>query len=99
MELEGDLIATIYYGHISSQATEQLLERFGRDGSFLLRIKNPFVHTYRLVHSSDGWSLQGQSRHVFNKLQTLIEHYRTRSFTDRPTVLSQTLWINTAAIP
>ncbi|XP_055007531.1 uncharacterized protein LOC110173481 isoform X2 [Boleophthalmus pectinirostris] len=48
--------------------------------------KTPFVHTYRLIHSSDGWSLQGSNRQKFHKLQTLIENYRTSSCTERPTV-------------
>ncbi|XP_072297174.1 SH2 domain-containing protein 1A-like [Eucyclogobius newberryi] len=99
MEREGDFIASIYYGRISSRATERLLERFGRDGSFLLRDSEtlpgayclcvrraPFVHTYRLMHSSDGWFLQGPSRRKFPKLQTLLENYRTGHSTESPTV-------------
>uniref|UniRef100_A0A3Q3XI52 SH2 domain-containing protein n=1 Tax=Mola mola TaxID=94237 RepID=A0A3Q3XI52_MOLML len=52
------------------EATERLLERFGQDGSFLLRDsetvpgayclcvrKAPFVHTYRLAQSTGGWCL------------------------------------------
>uniref|UniRef100_A0A8C2ZS73 SH2 domain-containing protein n=1 Tax=Cyclopterus lumpus TaxID=8103 RepID=A0A8C2ZS73_CYCLU len=30
-------VRCIYYGRIGSEATERLLERFGHDGSFLLR--------------------------------------------------------------
>lgn len=37
MEQEGALVSAIYYGRISSEATEQLLQMFGRDGTFLLR--------------------------------------------------------------
>ena len=37
MEREGILVRSIYYGRIGSEVTERLLERFGRDGSFLLR--------------------------------------------------------------
>ncbi|XP_041658563.1 phosphatidylinositol 3,4,5-trisphosphate 5-phosphatase 2-like isoform X2 [Cheilinus undulatus] len=74
MESEGMLPRSIYYGRIGSEGTERLLERFGHDGSFLLRDsetvpgvfclcvrKTPFVYTYRLVHSSDGWFLQLQN--------------------------------------
>lgn len=31
------LVQSIYYGRIGSEATETLLETFGREGSFLLR--------------------------------------------------------------
>ncbi|XP_075954710.1 SH2 domain-containing protein 1A-like isoform X5 [Anarhichas minor] len=74
MEREGTLVRSIYYGRIGSEATERLLERFGHDGSFLLRDsetvrgayclcvrKAPFVHTYRLIHSTNGWCLQSVS--------------------------------------
>lgn len=37
MEREGMQVQAIYYGRIGSEATERLLERFGREGSFLLR--------------------------------------------------------------
>ncbi|XP_030257874.1 SH2 domain-containing protein 1A-like isoform X2 [Sparus aurata] len=91
MESEGMLVQSIYYGRIGSEATETLLETFGREGSFLLRDsetvqgayclcvrKAPFVHTYRLVHSADGWCLQasGVRLHGFRTLETLIESYR-----------------------
>ncbi|KAK2895646.1 hypothetical protein Q8A73_015134 [Channa argus] len=92
MEREGVLVQSIYYGRIGSKATERLLEKFGQEGSFLLRDsetvqgayclcvrKAPFVHTYRLVHSTDGWSLEcsGVRQHSFRQLETLIESYRT----------------------
>uniref|UniRef100_A0A7N8XGF5 SH2 domain-containing protein 1A-like n=2 Tax=Mastacembelus armatus TaxID=205130 RepID=A0A7N8XGF5_9TELE len=91
MESEGMLVQSIYYGRIGREATERLLERFGHDGSFLLRDsetvrgayclcvrKTPFVHTYRLVQSTDGWSLQdsGVRLQSFRTLETLIESYR-----------------------
>lgn len=37
MESEGVQIWPFYFGRIGSQATERILERFGQDGSFLLR--------------------------------------------------------------
>ncbi|KAM3866075.1 SH2 domain-containing protein 1A-like [Diretmus argenteus] len=92
MESEGMLVQSIYYGNIGSEATEKLLERHGKEGSFLLRDsetvqgvyclcvrKTPFVHTYRLTHSSDGWSLQlvpGNRQQSFGTLERLIECYR-----------------------
>ncbi|XP_071763601.1 SH2 domain-containing protein 1A-like [Centroberyx gerrardi] len=92
MEREGMLVQSIYYGKIGSEATERLLGRYGHDGSFLLRDsetvqgayclcvrKTPFVHTYRLAHSADGWSLQlvaGNRLQSFGTLETLIESYR-----------------------
>lgn len=98
MEQEGALVSAIYYGRISSEATEQLLQMFGRDGTFLLRDsetvqgayclcvrKTPFVHTYRLLHSSSGWSLQDPrfSNRTFQKLETLIETYQRGPRTER----------------
>ncbi|KAM4597514.1 SH2 domain-containing protein 1A-like [Polymixia lowei] len=93
MERESMLVQSIYYGKIGSHATERLLERYGNEGSFLLRDsetvqgayclcvrKTPFVRTYRLLHSSDGWSLQLASRESFRCFETLdrlLESYRT----------------------
>ncbi|XP_023277615.1 SH2 domain-containing protein 1A-like isoform X1 [Seriola lalandi dorsalis] len=91
MEQEGLLVQSMYYGRIGSEATERLLERFGHDGSFLLRDsetmqgayclcvrKAPFVHTYRLVHSTEGWSLQisGVRQQRYRTVETLIENIR-----------------------
>ncbi|XP_028988593.1 SH2 domain-containing protein 1A-like [Betta splendens] len=94
MEQEGRPVQAFYYGRIGSKATETLLERFGRDGSFLLRDsetlpgafclcvrKAPFVHTYRLVHSAEGWSLQvpGVRMNSFRSLEALIGSCRRPS--------------------
>ncbi|XP_056277446.1 SH2 domain-containing protein 1A-like isoform X2 [Pseudoliparis swirei] len=94
MDREGMLVRCIYYGRIGHEATERLLQRFGHDGSFLLRDsetvpgacclcvrKAPFVHTYRLIPSANGWSLQdpGVPPQSFGTLETLIEHYRRGS--------------------
>lgn len=48
MDGEGALVRAIYYGRIGSQATERLLERFGRDGSFLLRDSDTVPGAYCL---------------------------------------------------
>ncbi|XP_041847765.1 SH2 domain-containing protein 1A-like [Melanotaenia boesemani] len=92
MDGEGMFIQSIYYGKIGSEATERLMERFGHDGSFLLRDsetvqgtfclcvrKTPFVHTYRLACSTDGWYLEDSRDRQprFRTLSSLIEHYRT----------------------
>ncbi|XP_070775751.1 SH2 domain-containing protein 1A-like [Enoplosus armatus] len=97
MEREGIQVQSIYYGRIGSEATERLLARFGHDGSFLLRDsetvqgayclcvrKAPFVHTYRLVCSTDGWRLQdsGVRLQSFRTLETLIESYRRGAASD-----------------
>lgn len=37
MESAGVQVCSFYFGRIGSQATERLLERFGQEGSFLLR--------------------------------------------------------------
>lgn len=37
MESESAQVWPFYFGRIGSQATERLLERFGQEGSFLLR--------------------------------------------------------------
>ncbi|XP_076018303.1 SH2 domain-containing protein 1A-like isoform X2 [Genypterus blacodes] len=97
MDGEGLLVSCIYYGNIGGRATERLLETYGREGSFLLRDsetvqgayclcvrKTPFVHTYRLQHSTAGWSVQlaagnGMS---FMSLETLIESYSRGLATD-----------------
>ncbi|KAM3604070.1 uncharacterized protein V6R79_005941 [Siganus canaliculatus] len=98
MEREGTLVRSIYYGRIGSGATERLLERFGHEGSFLLRDsetvqgayclcvrKAPYVHTYRVVHSTDGWCLQKESGDLlqnFRTLEALIENYRSDAGAD-----------------
>nr|XP_046263262.1 SH2 domain-containing protein 1A-like isoform X2 [Scatophagus argus] len=97
MEEEEMLVRSFYYGRIGSEATERLLESFGHEGSFLLRDsqtvpgayclcvrKTPFVHTYRLVHSSDGWCLQdsGVRLQSFRTLESLIESYRRLAVCD-----------------
>ncbi|XP_028328663.1 SH2 domain-containing protein 1A-like [Gouania willdenowi] len=97
MESEGLLVRSIYYGAIGQEAAEKLLQRFGRDGSFLLRDsrtmegafclcvrKTPFVHTYRLLNSADGWYMPESEVPLprFRTLESLIETYRRAPFTD-----------------
>ena len=48
MEQEGELVRSIYFGRIGSEATEELLERFGHDGSFLLRDSDTMQGAYCL---------------------------------------------------
>ncbi|XP_075876794.1 SH2 domain-containing protein 1A-like [Nelusetta ayraudi] len=94
MESESAQVWSLYFGRIGSQATERLLERFGQEGSFLLRDsetvqglyclcvrKTPLVHTYRLAHTADGWCLQdsGVMLQAFRTVGALIEHYRSGS--------------------
>ncbi|KAK6310990.1 SH2 domain-containing protein 1A [Coregonus clupeaformis] len=91
-ESESALVLSIYYGNIGKGKTERLLERHGREGSFLLRDseslqgvyclcvrRTPYVHTYRIHHSSEGWTLQlspGEMLQCFGTLEKLIESCR-----------------------
>ncbi|XP_060755478.1 SH2 domain-containing protein 1B-like isoform X5 [Neoarius graeffei] len=67
------MLQNMYYGQIGQRDVEWLLGKYGKDGSFLLRDsqsergalclcvrKTPFVHTYRIVHSPQGWALENQ---------------------------------------
>ncbi|KAL0966359.1 hypothetical protein UPYG_G00294340 [Umbra pygmaea] len=94
MELhsESALVKSIYYGKIGKRETERLLERHGREGSFLLRDSEtlegvyclcvrstPYVHTYRIHRSSKGWDLQISPREMlqcFSSLERLIDSCR-----------------------
>lgn len=59
METEGRLVQSIYYGSIGSQDTERLLERFGYDGSFLLRDSSTVRGAYCLcVRWAAGGAVQ-----------------------------------------
>ncbi|XP_036413349.1 SH2 domain-containing protein 1A-like isoform X1 [Colossoma macropomum] len=86
------MLGCMYYGQIGKEDTERLLEKYGKDGSFLLRDsqsvpgalclcvrKTPFVHTYRIEHSSEGWAAETINREKpqwFQSLDELIECYR-----------------------
>lgn len=101
MEREGTLARSIYYGRIGSRATERLMERFGHDGSFLLRDsetvrgayclcvrKTPYVHTYRFVHSAGHWHMEDSrvTSQRFRTVEELIENYRRAPFAAMPSL-------------
>ncbi|XP_023191639.1 SH2 domain-containing protein 1A-like isoform X1 [Xiphophorus maculatus] len=113
METEGAAVRSIYYGRIGSKVTEKLLERFGCDGSFLLRDsetvpgayclcvrKAPFVHTYRLERDGDGWYLQDLRGRLlkFGTVESLIDHYRSHP-TSHQGVAPLTLPLDRATVP
>ncbi|XP_023191640.1 SH2 domain-containing protein 1A-like isoform X2 [Xiphophorus maculatus] len=110
METEGAAVRSIYYGRIGSKVTEKLLERFGCDGSFLLRdsetvpgaycLKAPFVHTYRLERDGDGWYLQDLRGRLlkFGTVESLIDHYRSHP-TSHQGVAPLTLPLDRATVP
>ncbi|XP_031414901.1 SH2 domain-containing protein 1A-like [Clupea harengus] len=85
---------SIYYGKISKEVTERLLQRFGKDGSYLLRDsesltgvlclcvrKAPFVHTYRIEQSPHGWAVETVSGEpqYFESVGRLVESYRAKT--------------------
>ncbi|KAF6718455.1 SH2 domain-containing protein 1A [Oryzias melastigma] len=89
MEREGIFIQSIYYGKIGRMVTERLLERFGHDGSFLLRDSEtstggllslreestvcPHIQAVTLYL----WLVpSGESLWRFEALESLINHYR-----------------------
>ncbi|KPP78417.1 hypothetical protein Z043_102082 [Scleropages formosus] len=62
---------SVYYGKMSKEETERVLERYGREGSFLTRdsesepgsyclcVRRSFVvHTFRISRSAGGWAIQ-----------------------------------------
>ncbi|XP_017312301.1 SH2 domain-containing protein 1A isoform X2 [Ictalurus punctatus] len=86
------MLQNVYYGQIGQTDVERLLGKYGKDGSFLLRDsqsergalclcvrKTPFVHTYRIVHTSQGWSVETENKEKiqwFQSLDKLIESYK-----------------------
>ncbi|KAL4656820.1 SH2 domain-containing protein 1A-like isoform X1 [Arapaima gigas] len=82
----------IYYGKISKEETERLLQHHGRDGSFLARDSESepgayclcvrralVVHTYRMSRSAAGWAVKtslGVKPRYFQTLNELIDYYR-----------------------
>ncbi|KAG5261946.1 hypothetical protein AALO_G00290340 [Alosa alosa] len=93
--LKGVFMESIYYGKISKEVTERLLERYGKDGSYLLRDsesvagalcfcvrKAPFVHTYRIEKSQRGWAVEtvsGSNPEYFQSVSKLVECYRAKT--------------------
>ncbi|KAK3510833.1 hypothetical protein QTP70_022774 [Hemibagrus guttatus] len=83
---------SVYFGQIGHKDAENLLGKYGRDGSFLLRDsqsehgalclcvrKAPYVHTYRVTHSQQGWALETENEAKvkwFQSLDKLIESYK-----------------------
>ncbi|KAJ8362125.1 hypothetical protein AAFF_G00395300 [Aldrovandia affinis] len=83
------MFQSIYYGKISKEETEKLLENYGKEGSFLARDsasvpgalclcvrRASFVHTYRISWSSEGWAIQAtpQVKHRgFRTVDQLID--------------------------
>ncbi|XP_018594732.1 SH2 domain-containing protein 1A-like [Scleropages formosus] len=83
---------SVYYGKMSKEETERVLERYGREGSFLTRdsesepgsyclcVRRSFVvHTFRISRSAGGWAIQtppGEKPQCFQTLNQLIDYYR-----------------------
>ncbi|XP_033865014.1 SH2 domain-containing protein 1A-like [Acipenser ruthenus] len=86
------MFTSIYYGNISKDETERLLEKYGRDGSFLIRDsetvpgsfclcvrRDTFVHTYRISQTSGKWAVKAApavTSQLFETLDKLIDTYR-----------------------
>ncbi|KAK1169677.1 SH2 domain-containing protein 1A-like isoform X1 [Acipenser oxyrinchus oxyrinchus] len=86
------MFASIYYGKISKDETERLLEKYGREGSFLARDsetvpgsfclcvrRDTFVHTYRISQTSGKWAVKAApavTPQLFETLDKLIDTYR-----------------------
>ncbi|XP_039600683.1 SH2 domain-containing protein 1A-like [Polypterus senegalus] len=86
------MFEAIYFGKISKEETERLLEIHGKDGSFLVRDSESvpgayclcvrqglFVCTYRIMRSSGKWGILTSPITVpklFKTLDLLIETYR-----------------------
>ncbi|PWA17482.1 hypothetical protein CCH79_00011371 [Gambusia affinis] len=70
METEGAAVRSIYYGRIGSKVTEKLLEKFGHDGSFMLRDSETVPGAYCLCDTR-GRLLR------FGTIESLIDHYRS----------------------
>ncbi|KAL2088100.1 hypothetical protein ACEWY4_016928 [Coilia grayii] len=89
------MMLSIYYGKMSKESTERLMETHGKDGSFLLRDSEsvegalclcvrraPFVHTYRIEHSTQGWAVEtvsGSKPEYFSTVSRLLETYRAKT--------------------
>ncbi|KAI1899618.1 hypothetical protein AGOR_G00063640 [Albula goreensis] len=86
------MFQSIYYGKISKEETQRLLEKFGTEGSYLARDSETlpgavclcvrrasFVHTYRIYRSPEGWTIKTPPKvklQSFQTLDKLIDCYR-----------------------
>ncbi|XP_026867622.2 SH2 domain-containing protein 1A-like isoform X2 [Electrophorus electricus] len=77
------MLSCVYYGHIDKEGAERLLEKHGKDGSFLLRdsqsVRGAFCLCVRIEHTSLGWAVETINRakpQWFPSLDELIECYR-----------------------
>uniref|UniRef100_A0A3B3RPM0 SH2 domain-containing protein 1A-like n=1 Tax=Paramormyrops kingsleyae TaxID=1676925 RepID=A0A3B3RPM0_9TELE len=86
------MFRSIYFGKISKEKTERLLELYGKEGSFLTRDsesergayclcvrRTPFVHTYKISQYHGGWAVKtppGVKPQCFETLNDLIDCYR-----------------------
>ncbi|XP_053332963.1 SH2 domain-containing protein 1A-like isoform X1 [Clarias gariepinus] len=86
------MLQSVYYGQIGQRDVERLLGKYGKDGSFLLRDsqsehgalclcvrKAPYVHTYRIIQSPQGWAVETQNKakiQWFPSLDILVESYK-----------------------